>query len=84
MADQEMMESVATRMRAIRERQQALNNPPMRMSQVLARAEVDYSTWWRWERYSTGQKGGTVPSLRTLDRITRQLDHIEAEQRASA
>lgn len=43
---------------------------------VLKRAGVNESTWWRWK------SGKSSPTLKTINRIGSVLDEIEAAGRA--
>lgn len=46
----------------------------VKLSAVVAEADVDWSTWWRW------QQRGTSPTMKKLTQIQVVLDRLEKTQ----
>lgn len=54
------------------------NEAGLDLNTVLSRAEVSFTTWWRWKR------GDTEPRLATLRRIRQSITEMTDERRAEA
>lgn len=49
------------------------------LRQLLIRAGVNYSTWWRWYQYTLGHPRGQAPRIDNFARVKSTLGQIEAE-----
>lgn len=71
-------EWLAREMREIRRRIKAVKG--LSINQVLQRAGVSYSTWWRWDQYTMQKPGGQVARMDRLNRVKNAVAGFETEQ----
>lgn len=74
----EAAEWLTHEMREIRRRVRAV--PGLTINAVLQRADIAYSTWWRWEQYTRGNPSGQLPRMDRIARVKNTVAAIEAEQ----